>query len=382
VRGRWIWRLIGLAVIAVLALLILRTIIKPLNVSAPEMAHPMPVRTFTVSQPVSGLNVTSYGAPITVVQGPGANVTVAEEVSFFGKEAPPAVSATVSRGVLTLAAPACADAGCSVGFTVTVPRYVTVSAHSGGGSISVSGATEATLDSGGGPVTVHDVQQSLSVTSEGGGITVNGAGSAYLDSGDAPISATAVKGTLNVTSEGGGVDVHGAGSTTVDSGGGPVAVSSVTGTLTVTADGGGIYVNGAPDASLNSGGGPIAAHAISGALTADSSGASIALSGVAGSLTADTGGAPIDADGLAGTIAKVNTDGGSAWLSFAVAPLNVQLITGDGDGVLLLPGGPYAVNADSSGGPQSVTVPVSPASPRLITVSTDGGGLQVRPAGS
>jgi hypothetical protein len=46
-----------------------------------------------------------------------------------------------------------------------------------------------------------------------------------------------------------------------------------------------------------------------------------------------------------------------------------------------LPGGPYAVTADSAGGPQQVTVPASATAASTVTVSTDGGRLQITPPG-
>jgi hypothetical protein len=45
-----------------------------------------------------------------------------------------------------------------------------------------------------------------------------------------------------------------------------------------------------------------------------------------------------------------------------------------------VPGGPYAVTADSSGSPQSVSVATSPGAASSISVSTEGGNLQIGPA--
>ena len=80
----------------------------------------IPTRTVTITQPVTSLNVQSYGAPIQITTGSGPDVTVAEAISFSG-DTSPAVTAQVTGGQLTLAAPACAQSDCSVGFTVTLP---------------------------------------------------------------------------------------------------------------------------------------------------------------------------------------------------------------------------------------------------------------------
>ena len=77
--------------------------------------------TVTVTQPVTSLSVESYGAPIQVTAGPVHDVTVTEAISYPGPGQAPTVTAAVSDRELTLAAPACADTDCSVGFTVTVP---------------------------------------------------------------------------------------------------------------------------------------------------------------------------------------------------------------------------------------------------------------------
>ena len=46
-----------------------------------------------------------------------------------------------------------------------------------------------------------------------------------------------------------------------------------------------------------------------------------------------------------------------------------------------LPGGPYAVTAQTFGGPELVTVPTSPSATSTVSVSTDDGQLQVTPPG-
>ena len=67
------------------------------------------------------MSVASYGAPIRVMVGSVSQVTVAESINFDQADSPPSVTAQVSAGALTLAAPSCQNNNCSVGFTVTVP---------------------------------------------------------------------------------------------------------------------------------------------------------------------------------------------------------------------------------------------------------------------
>jgi hypothetical protein len=380
-RGRWIWRLSGTATVLTLTGFIAFAAVRAGTwTDGGYQLSALPARTVIVNGTVTSLNVVSYGAPIRVSRGQVSQVTVVETITFDQKAGPPRVIARVSHGELTLAAPSCANTNCSVGFAVTVPASVTVSASSEGGPVSVAGAAAADLDSGGGQVTATAIQGLLTVTAEGGGITASGAGSASLDSGGGPVAVSGVQGPLNVTAEGGSVDAHGIGSATLDSGGGPVSASAVLGALTVSAEGGSINVTGAQGANLNAGGGPVFARTIDGPLNVTTEGGSLQVDGLTGPFTADTGNGPLTASGVSSATARVSTDGGSAWIGFIGAPQSVQVTSAGGPAVLVLPGGPYAVSAESFGGPVLVSVPVSATSARMISVSTDGGELQVKPA--
>ena len=86
----------------------------------------------------------SNGAAITVTGQPGHGpVQVTETLTYDTAGPAPAVTDTVTRGLLTLSAPACSgqqDNGggpaCSVGFSVTVPAGVTVTAAAAGGPVT------------------------------------------------------------------------------------------------------------------------------------------------------------------------------------------------------------------------------------------------------
>jgi hypothetical protein len=100
-------------------------------------------KTITVSQPVTSLTVNSYGAPVLVRAGNVSRVRVTETIAYeYDKAAgwpPPMVTRSVSGGRLTLAAPACAHSNCSVGFEITIPRNVSVTAVTvtGGGQLII-----------------------------------------------------------------------------------------------------------------------------------------------------------------------------------------------------------------------------------------------------
>jgi Putative adhesin len=333
-RGRWIWGLSGLVTLTALAIPLALIIAQA---GVPQM-EPQPSavsapRTFTVRQPVTSLELDSAGANIVVTAGPVRDVQVTEVMtdSPQGGSAPVATP-SVSRGLLTLGAPACEQSNCSVGFNVTVPRDVAVTASSEDGSITVSGVAAANLDSGGGPVLVSDISRQLAVSSEDGPITASGVADANLDSGGGNVRATDVRGPL-----------------TVDTEDGSLVLVGVTGPL-----------------DADTGGGNLLARDVS-AVTAT-------VSTEDGSVNMGFTTAP--------EMVSVDSGGGNARISFAAAPQSVTLNTEDGFALLTVPAGQYAVTAETDGGPPPVLVPGivdNPTAHRSITVTSGGGSLQIQP---
>jgi len=368
-RGRWIWTLTGLATVALLAWPVVGLITKAGNGGQGEViyATPLMTRTVTVTQPVSSLSVESYGAPIQVTSGPVHQVTVREAISYPGPGQAPTVTAAVSDRRLTLDAPACATTGCSVGFTVTVPAGVAVTAESDNGGIAVTGVAGANLDSGGGPVQASHVDGPLTISSEDGGITVSDvtAPGVNLDSGGGPVQASHVDGPLTISSEDGGITVSDvtAPGVNLDSGGGPIQVGRVDGPLTLNSEDGGVSVNG-----------------LTGDLDADTGGGSFAGSLAAGRASVLTeGGSAALTFSTAPAYVFVDTGGGPAQLTFDQPPTAVMVSTEDGSASVSVPGGPYSVTADTEGGSQTVNVPTAPTTRRSLTVSTGGGPLEIVP---
>ena len=369
--GRWIWTVTGLATVGLLAWPVVGLISRAGNGGQGEFltAAPTMTRTVIVTQPVTSLSVESYGAPIRITAGPVHQVTVTEAISFAGPGQAPAVTSAVSDRRLTLDAPACATSGCSVGFTVTVPTGVAVTAESDDGGIAVSGAAGANLDSGGGPVQASDVDGPLSVSSEDGGITVSDVAApsgTNLDSGGGPVQASHIEGPLTVSSEDGGItvsDVAAPSGTNLDSGGGPVQVGRVDGPLTVNSEDGGVTVNGLTgELNADTGGGPFAGDLSSGRASVLTEDGSVALTFAS-----------------APAYVFVDTGGGPAQLTFDQPPSAVMVSTEDGSASVSVPGGPYSVTAASEGGSQTVDIPTAPAAHRTLTVSTGGGPLEIAP---
>ena len=333
-RGRWVWTLTGLATVGLLAWPVVGLISRAGNGGQGEfaIATPTMTRTVIVTRPVTSLRVESYGAPIRITAGPVHQVTVTEAISYAGPGQAPTVTAAVSDRRLTLEAPACATSGCSVGFTVTVPSGVAVTAESDDGGITVAGVAGANLDSAGGPVQASDIRGPLSISSDDGGITVT--------------------------------DVSAPSGVNLDSGGGPIQVGRVVGPLTLASEDGGVTVNG-----------------LTGDLSADTGGGQFSGDGVAAervSVATEDGSAVVGFSTAPGYV-LVDTGGGSAQLTFDQAPTTVLVNTENGPATLNVPGGPYSVSATSDGGPLTVNVATSAAAHRSLTVNSGGGPLDIGP---
>jgi hypothetical protein len=245
--GRWLWGLSGLVTILALGIPGARLIAgagSPAAGQSPMIA--VPSRPIVITQPVTSVRVESYGAQIQVAAGPVQGARAVTTITYFAPAAgPPAVTAQVSRGVLTLAAPVCRDSDCSVGFQVTVPAGATVTAVSDGGPITVTGLAGANLDSGGGTVRATGIHGPLTVSTDGGALTAYGIGGPlHADTGGGPLLARRVAAaTATLITEGGGADVQFTGTqnaVTVGTGGGGAQLrfTAPPQSVTVTTDGG------------------------------------------------------------------------------------------------------------------------------------------------
>jgi hypothetical protein len=332
-RGRWFWSLSGLATIALFTIVgghLITTAGVPDN-GGPSLQAAVPTRTITITQPVTSLHIESYGAPIVVTAGPVRHVQVTEAITFAASDGPPVMIQSVAKGLLTLDAPECENSPCSVGFDVTVPKDVAVTAQSDDGPLTVSGVAAANLDSGGGPARVSHISGQLAVSTEDGPLVVSGVAGANLDSGGGPVQVTDVRGPLTVNTENGNL-----------------VMTGLTGPLDADTGGGTLFARdiAAVTATVNTEGGD----------------ADIAFTN-------------------APELVSVDSGGGNARVAFGAAPQSVSVSTEGANALLTVPGGPYMVTADSEGGPEYIAIPASPTARRSITVDTGGGLLSIQGTG-
>lgn len=314
-RGRRIWTLSGVVTIFLLAVPVTFLVTKTGATSDGAMAvRPEGVRHATFTQPVTSVSVHSYGGDIRVIGGASTSrAHVTESISYDPRDPRPRVISAVAGGQLILDAPACATQDCSVGFTVTVPSKVAVSAKTDGGNAVVSGVANASLET------------------DGGNIVVSGVAAAALDSGSGSVTATSVSGPLTVASDGGFQQLIGIGGTLKSEGGSNGVVAQE-------------------------------------------------ITGAAATITTDGG--QLTAMGLAVAAATLDSGGADARVGFVRPPGIVVLSTDGGNAIAALPGGPYAVTADSDGGPEMVSIATSTTASRSVTVTTGGGSLVIAPASS
>lgn len=328
--GRWIWVVSGLVTVVALAVPGAHLILNAGTPSAQGNIAAIPTRTITITQPVTSLNVQSYGAPIQITTGSGPDVTVAEAISSSGDPSP-AVTAQVTGGQLTLAAPGCAQSDCSVGFTVTLPTRVPVTAASSGGDIIISGAAGASLDSGGGAVRATGITGSLGITSEGGPVLLDSTAGANVDSGGGVVQAAKIYGQLTVTTEGG-----------------PVIVSGLTGALHADTGGGNLIAEGVSASTAS--------------VTAEGGDARLGFATAPDSVQVDTGGGAADLSVPGGPYALTADDGGGGpeLISIATNPAATRSI------IVSTNGGPLRIDAGAVGGQK--------VSGQKVSVKTATGG--------
>ncbi|HEX5304111.1 MAG TPA: hypothetical protein VFW50_44670 [Streptosporangiaceae bacterium] len=150
--------------------------------------------------------------------------------------------------------------------------------------------------------------------------------------------------------------------------------------VTVATQGGPAVVSGVARASVDSAGGPAGIADIAGPLTVSTGGSPLTINRVAGPLRVGTEGGMLSARGITASTASVDTGGGPAQIVFSAVPRAVQVGTEGVPVIVRVPGGPYALTADSDGGPEIIGIATDPAARLSLRITSGGGPLQVAPA--
>jgi len=207
--------------------------------------------------PIRAVDAQTNGGPIIVRAGAGSAVTVDATLERGLTKPRHSEQVIGDRLVLSAGCPPTVNVFCRVTYAVRVPEGTTVSADSGGESVTIFGPTgPVDVTSGGGNVVLNGVGAAIRVDSGGGGVTATGldATNASVDSGGGNIqmSFESSPTTLSLDSGGGGVAV-GLPRTEisyrvdVSSGGGPVSTPirtdpAGTNRISVSSGGGGVHL--------------------------------------------------------------------------------------------------------------------------------------------
>jgi Putative adhesin len=118
------------------------------------------------------------------------------------------------------------------------------------------------------------------------------------------------------------------------------------------------------------------------ALTVSTSTGSVQVADVAGEVQARTSTGSVDIRGVRSASVSAQTSTGSVSLRFAAAPSSVTARASTGSVEVVVPGDgtSYDVQASTSTGHESVSVPVDSSSSRHISASTSTGSVEVRTA--
>jgi len=171
-----------------------------------------------------GLDMNVYGGDVTLQGGVAASAarftgsgTVWYGLSYSGQR-PVLVTAQTPTG--TRINFTCPDYNCALSSTVDVPPRAPVTVTSNGGNITATGISDATLQTGGGDLTVDGLTGNVSLNTDsapngpyGGGGQVDGTLAAQniaVDSGgnNVNLQLTTAPSNLNITTEGGSVTLQ------------------------------------------------------------------------------------------------------------------------------------------------------------------------------
>jgi DUF4097 and DUF4098 domain-containing protein YvlB len=151
----------------------------------------------------------------------------------------------------------------SIDYEVTVPAQTKLNAHTGSGSISISGVQLPLLArTGSGGITVENIGAETRINSGSGGLTIRGVkGSLHAETGSGGIRGEGIAGEVTATTGSGSVELEqvAPGDARVETGSGSVKLRGVKGGLRVSTGSGGIHAEGEPthDWHLGAGSGSI-----------------------------------------------------------------------------------------------------------------------------
>jgi Putative adhesin len=132
-------------------------------------------------------------------------------------------------------------------------------------------------------------------------------------------------------------------------------------------------------AEVETGSGEVRLTGVTGDVAVETGAGGVTLSDAPGQVTLRTGSGDIRVDGLGSSGGSLRTGSGSIEVDAESEPDELTTETGSGDVLIVLPGGtPYAVDADTGSGEESIEVATDPDSDHRIVARTGSGNIEVR----
>ncbi len=236
--------------------------------------------------------------------------------------------------------------GSNIRFDLTVPEQFNVD-----------------LDTGGGHITVPDLQGFVRADTSGGAIEVGRiTGHVDVDTSGGRIDISDVDGDVSADTSGGRITIANVtGDVRADTSGGSIRIGNVGGDMSADTSGGDIEVGeGGGRVELDTSGGTIRAAWAQGPVVADTSGGNIFLAGSAQSIEADTSGGNIVIERSHGSV-YADTSGGSITIRDSRGPIRADTSGGRVDAELAFFDGSRdaTVELESSGGDITVRIPAA-----------------------
>ncbi|MFF4124998.1 DUF4097 family beta strand repeat-containing protein [Microbispora rosea] len=97
-------------------------------------------------------------------------------------------------------------------------------------------------------------------------------------------------------------------------------------------------------------------------------------------IKAKVGSGDLEGAGLTAAGLTVEAGSGDTTLKFATAPDTIDLVTGSGTAKIMLPGGPYNVDAEAKSGETTVSVATDQNSPHRVVARAGSGDISLLPA--
>lgn len=243
--------------------------------------------------------------------------------------------------------------------------------------IQVPASFNLDLDTGGGYITVDDINGAVKVDTSGGKINIGNVtgGDVHADTSGGNVEIGNATGTVFANTSGGNIEVGDVkGDLTVDTSGGNIRIGQVQGESKIETSGGNIKVaqGGTKTVAQTSGGG-VEIGPSNGHVFVDTSGGNIRIAEANGNVKADTSGGTVRVEGSTGSV-EVDSSGGSLFVGSSGSYVKADTSGGN----IIIENARGYIEADTSGGGiEAELLTVDAGVDAHVNLSSSGGDLRL-----